>query len=220
MNLAQINTAVAIRNLSYTYANGDRPALKDVQGEIAAGEFVAVLGAGGAGKSTLCYALDGLIPHFFRGEYLGEVLIQGRPVSGQSVAKLAPEVGLVMQDFEAQLFSTNVELEMAFGPENLQLSRPVIGERIGRFLSAVGLERMRRRDPASLSGGEKQRLAIGSVLTLEPKVLVMDEPTTDLDPEGPTDPGAGRNAEGPAADPDPDGCRYRIRRSGRPDLAF
>jgi energy-coupling factor transport system ATP-binding protein len=93
-------------------------------------------------------------------------------------------VGLVLQDFEAQLFSTNVELEMAFGPENHCLSHPEIEQRIQRYLTTIGLQKFRNREPASLSGGQKQRLAIGSVLTLEPNILVMDEPTTDLDPLG------------------------------------
>lgn len=145
---------------------------------------VVLMGHSGAGKSTLCCTLNGLVPRFFRGQYEGRVLVKGEEVARRKVAEMSRIVGLVLQDFEAQLFSTNVELEMAFGPENHCLPRPEIEHRIHRYLSFVGLERMRQREPATLSGGQKQRLAIGSVLALEPKVLVMDEPTTDLDPQG------------------------------------
>jgi len=145
---------------------------------------MVVMGHGGAGKSTLCCSFNALIPKFFRGKYQGRVLINGQEVARRQVAEMSRLVGLVLQDFEAQLFSTNVELEMAFGPENHCLLRPEIERRIQRYLAFVGLEKLRYREPASLSGGQKQRLAIGSVLALEPKILVMDEPTTDLDPFG------------------------------------
>ena len=143
-----------------------------------------VMGQGGAGKSTLCCALNGLVPGFFRGRVQGRVVVKGREVARHKVAEMSRVVGLVLQDFEAQLFSTNVELEMAFGPENQCLARPEIKRRVDHYLEFVGLEKLRRREPASLSGGQKQRLAIGSILAMEPEVLVMDEPTTDLDPVG------------------------------------
>ncbi len=179
-----MSTAISIENLTFTYREGHRPALQNVQGQIENGTFVVVMGHGGAGKSSLCCALNGLIPNFFRGKYQGRVLVQGQEVARHKVAEMSRTVGLVLQDFEAQLFSTNVELEIAFGPENHCLPRSEIERRIQRYLAFIGLERLRQREPATLSGGQKQRLAIGSVLALEPKVLVMDEPTTDLDPQG------------------------------------
>ncbi len=177
-------TAISIENLTFTYQGAARAALRNIRGQIEEGTFVAVMGHGGAGKSTLCCSLNSLVPRFFRGEYQGRVLIKGEEVARRRVAEMSRHVGLVLQDFEAQLFSTNVELEMAFGPENHCLPREEIGRRIERYLRFTGLENLRNREPSSLSGGQKQRLAIGSVLALEPKVLVMDEPTTDLDPLG------------------------------------
>ena len=179
-----MSIAISIEDLSFTYQGADGPALKEIYASVADGAFIAVMGHGGSGKSTLCCSLNGLIPGFFRGDYAGRVLVGGQEVAERHTAEMSGMVGLVLQDFEAQLFSTNVELEMAFGPENHCLSRPEIERRIERYLTFVGLQRFRHRDPASLSGGQKQRLAIGSVLALEPQVLVMDEPTTDLDPQG------------------------------------
>jgi energy-coupling factor transport system ATP-binding protein len=177
-----MTTAISIENLTFTYRESRRPALQNVQGQIEDGTFVVVMGHGGAGKSSLCCALNGLIPHFFRGRYEGRVLVGGEEVVRHKVAEMSRTVGLVLQDFEAQLFSTNVELEIAFGPENHCLPRSEIEHRIQHYLALIGLER--QREPATLSGGQKQRLAIGSVLALEPKILIMDEPTTDLDPRG------------------------------------
>jgi energy-coupling factor transport system ATP-binding protein len=177
-------TAVSIEDLTYAYRNQETPALQHIQNEIHEGSLVVVLGHSGAGKSTLCTSLNGIVPHFFRGRYQGRVFIKGLEVARHKVAEISRHVGLVLQDFEPQLFSTNVELEMAFGPENLRLPRGEIQRRIETYLPFLGLEHLRRREPASLSGGQKQRLAISSVLTLEPGMLVMDEPTTDLDPQG------------------------------------
>jgi len=179
-----MSIAVSIENLSFTYAGKENPALKNIQARIEEGSFICIMGHGGAGKSSLCYALNALIPKFFRGSYLGRVVVKGNEVSKQTVSRLSRQVGLVLQDFEAQLFSTNVELEMAFGPENHALPRLEIKKRIQYYLKSIGLEHFGQRQPATLSGGQKQRLAIGSVLTMEPDTLVLDEPTTDLDPKG------------------------------------
>jgi energy-coupling factor transport system ATP-binding protein len=176
--------AALIEDLSFTYRETDQPALNHVNGQIEDGTFAVLMGHGGAGKSTLCYALNALVPRFFRGDYGGRVTIKEQVVSEARVAEMSRLVGLVLQDFEAQLFSTSVELEVAFGPENHCLDRDEIERRVVRYLDFVDLSAMRQREPASLSGGQKQRLAIASVLALEPGVLVMDEPTTDLDPIG------------------------------------
>ena len=176
--------SVSFKDVSYTYHHSSTPALQHITSEIKEGAFVVVMGHGGSGKSSLCYAMSGLIPHFFRGDYTGQIKIGGIETSGSSVCELSKKAGLVFQDFEAQLFSTNVELELAFGLENQRLSRDEIGKRIDRYLRFVGLAGMNHRDTATLSGGQKQRLAIGAVLAMEPAVMVLDEPTTDLDPEG------------------------------------
>ena len=176
--------AVHIHELSFTYRGGARPALEQVTGAVADGQFVVIMGHGGAGKSTLCSAMNGLVPHFHAGSYGGCVTVKDREVGRHTVSDLSKIVGMVFQDFEAQLFSSTVELEMAFGPENQQLARPEIERRIERYLGIIGLAGKRKRETATLSGGEKQRLCIGATLAAEPAILVLDEATTDLDPEG------------------------------------
>lgn len=176
--------AIRIRGLGYRYRGQEKPALDGVDLEVAEGEFVVVMGPSGAGKSTLCTTLNGLIPHFFRGRMEGEVEIRGRTTREGKVGEFAREVGLVFQDFEAQLFSTNVALEVAFGPENFQVERGEMARRVQSVLGRVRLEGFDGRQPATLSGGQKQRLAIASVLAIEPRILCLDEPTTDLDPLG------------------------------------
>ena len=142
------------------------------------------MGASGAGKSTLCRCLNGIIPHFVQGELSGRVLLQGRDTRQLGVADCARDIGLVFQDFESQLFATNVELEVAFGAESVGLPRVEIEKRVRHLLEVVGLPHLAGRRPASLSGGEKQRLAIAAALAAGPAVLVLDEATSDLDPVG------------------------------------
>src|SRR5918993_4383428 len=176
--------AVSIEGLAYRYRGQQKPALDGVDLEVAEGEFVVVMGPSGAGKSTLCVSLNGLIPHFFRGKMEGQVRVGGRSTSEGRVGEIAQEVGLVFQDFEAQLFSTNVALEVAFGPENFGVEREEMIGRVERVLGQVRLNGFEDRPPATLSGGQKQHLAIASVLAIEPRILCLDEPTTDLDPFG------------------------------------
>lgn len=176
--------AVHLEQLSFTYADGGPPALHDVSLQVAEGEMVAIMGASGAGKSTLAKILNRTIPAFQNGTLEGEIHILGRRLERETVGDLAGVVGLVTQDFEAQLFATNVLQEVAFGLEQFGVPPAQIRTRALAALVAVGLEGFEGRDPATLSGGEKQRLAIAATLALEPRVLVFDEPTTDLDPLG------------------------------------
>ncbi|MBW6466200.1 MAG: ATP-binding cassette domain-containing protein [Brevefilum sp.] len=173
---------VSIRDLQYRYRGQKTFALDGVNLTLDRGEFLMLMGPSEAGKSTLAATVNGLIPHFHIGKLSGEVIVMGRDTKAYTVAQMAEIVGMVFQDFEAQLFSTNVELEIAFGPENFAVPREEIKIRIDENLKYVGLEANRNRPPSTLSGGQKQKLAIASVLALKPEVLVMDEPTTDLDP--------------------------------------
>jgi energy-coupling factor transport system ATP-binding protein len=182
--IAPATHAVALEDVSYTYPDGERPALSRISFEVAAGEMLGVMGASGAGKSTVAKCLNRIVPEFEGGAFAGVVRVGGRSLDGARVWEVAPQVGMVFQDFEAQLFSTNVAHEVAFAMEQVGMDREEMVRRIRPALEAVGLGGFEHRDPTSLSGGEKQRLAIASVLALRPAVIVLDEPTTDLDPEG------------------------------------
>ncbi|MBI2962206.1 MAG: ABC transporter ATP-binding protein [Deltaproteobacteria bacterium] len=176
--------ALAYERFAVSYAAPAAAALDGVSLRVARGEMVAVLGATGAGKSTLLKCANRLVPTLRRAELRGTLRVLGRPVDGLAVHDLADRVGFVFQDFEAQLFSTSVEEEVLFGLEQLGVDPGAMAERIRRALDSVGLAGFERRDPATLSGGEKQRLAIGAVLALEPELWLLDEPSTDLDPAG------------------------------------
>ena len=180
--------ALHLDHLSFRYQHpesGTRAlAIADVSLRVQRGEMVVVMGATGAGKTTLAKCLNRTIPAFQGGMLSGEITLLGRRLRDEGVAELAGIVGLVSQDFEAQLFATNVMQEVAFGMEQLGVPADEMRQRLPRALAAVGLGGFERRDPATLSGGEKQRLAIAATLALQPTILVFDEPTTDLDPIG------------------------------------
>ncbi len=175
---------IRLDGVSFRYRGATELALSEITCHIRPGELVGLLGRSGSGRSTLASTLNGTIPHLVRGEMRGQVSIGGQDIRTCRPRDLADRVGFVFQDFEAQLFSTNVALEVAFGPENLGVPREEISRRVDRYLRLVRLEALRHKAPASLSGGQKQRLALASVLALEPQVLVLDEPTSDLDPAG------------------------------------
>jgi energy-coupling factor transporter ATP-binding protein EcfA2 len=175
---------ICLDKVSFRYRRATAPALSEITCDIRPGELVGLLGRSGSGRSTLASTLNGIIPHLVRGDLRGQVRIGGQDNRFMRPRDLADRVGFVFQDFEAQLFSTNVALEVAFGPENLGVPREEISRRVDRYLRLVRLEALRHKAPASLSGGQKQRLALASALALEPQVLVLDEPTSDLDPAG------------------------------------
>jgi energy-coupling factor transport system ATP-binding protein len=180
---------IEVRDLHFTYAPAHpqqlpQPALRGASFEAPQGQFIALLGRVGAGKSTLCMALNGLVPQATGGVFRGDVIVDGLNTKRHSVAELAAHTGLVFQDPESQIIHTRVEDEVAFGPENLGIPPQEIAQRIAWALDATGLSEHRDRPPLLLSGGEKQRVAIAALLAMRPGVLVLDEPTASLDPAG------------------------------------
>ena len=175
-------SAVSISDLTFTYAGREEPALRDIGVSVEAGASLLVLGPSGSGKSTLTLCLDGLIPHLVEGELRGKVCVAGLVTADHPVHVLATEVGLVFQDPDSQFCALTVEDEVAFGLENLGVEPVEIEERIDRVLGEAGLEGFRQRELSRLSGGEKQRVALAAVMAMGPRVLVLDEPSANLDP--------------------------------------
>lgn len=175
---------IVVDRLSFQYPGSAAPALQDVSLTVAPGDFVGVVGAAGAGKTTLLRCINGLIPHFYAGRLTGRVTVGGAAVDTRSVAAMARVVGTVLEDAESQLVCAEVEEEVAFALENARLDPVQVRSRVNRALELVGAAHLRRRPTAFLSGGEKQRVAIATVLALEPRVLLLDEPTSELDPLG------------------------------------
>ena len=175
--------AIAAKNLSFTYAGAEKPSMEDINISIKKGEFVILTGPSGCGKTTLCRCLNGLIPNFYSGELRGELEVDGLNVSGMSTAQLATHVGFVFQNPENQLFSLSVERDVAFGLENLGVAKEEATERVRWAMDATGIVDLRNKAPYELSGGQQQRAAIAGVLAMRPSVLVLDEPTSFLDPK-------------------------------------
>jgi len=175
---------VEVKNLSYTYPNASKPAIDDISLSIDAGEFVLLTGPSGCGKTTFCRALNGLIPKFYNGTLTGSVHIAGLDVAEHSTMELARHIGLIFQNPDNQIFALTVEKDIAFGLENLGIAKAEMKKEIDWAAKTTGIDSLRLRATHELSGGQKQRLTIASVLAMHPSIIVMDEPTSFLDPVG------------------------------------
>jgi len=177
--------AIAVlEKVSYIYPNAKEIVLKDISLTIDKGEFLGIIGATGAGKTTLCLALTGIVPQFYGGRFFGKIVIAGLDSLEHPVSELASHVGIVFEDPEVQITATSVENEIAFALENLCIPREEILRRIPIVLKSVRLEGFEKKNPQELSGGQKQRLAIAAALALQPDLLILDKPTSQLDPIG------------------------------------
>ncbi len=175
---------IETKNLTYTYPIGTKPAFENVTINVEKGEFIVLTGPSGCGKTTLCRCFNGLIPHFYSGKLEGEIAVSDLRVVEHPIHELAQHVGMVFQNPENQLFALSVEKDVAFGLENLGMSRKEMRERVDWALKTTGIFELKDRAPYELSGGQQQRVAIASVLAMQPKIIILDEPTSFLDPLG------------------------------------
>jgi energy-coupling factor transporter ATP-binding protein EcfA2 len=177
---------VNLQNVTYKYPLMDSPALQNINLQVNEGEFVAVVGPNGAGKSTLCYALAGFVPHFFRGELTGTVEVAGIESHTSTLHEWVLNVGLAFQNPFNQISGAKYTVyeEIAFGLENIGIPRDEIKVRVEDAMYLTGIRDLADRSPYSLSGGQQQRVALTSILVMQPKVLVLDEPTSQMDPVG------------------------------------
>ena len=177
---------LVVENLKYRYPLGKELALKDISFEVNKGEFIGIIGSNGAGKSTLSQAIVGLVPHFHKGAYGGKVLVQGIEVLTAEVSHIATKVGLVFQNPFTQITGSKLTVyeEVAFGLENLGVPREEMTRRIDDALELLGIYHDRDKNPFDLSGGQLQRLAIAGIIAMKPDIIVLDEPTSQLDPQG------------------------------------
>lgn len=181
-----VSSAITISNLAFRYLSRADWALEGVTLEVLDNEFLAITGPSGAGKSTLCLSLNGLIPHVIEGTMRGTVSVGGLDTQKTEVSQLSTFVGMVFQDPRSQLTGSAmmVEEEVAFGLQNLGVAREAMRDRIREALDAVGLAGFETRAPFELSGGEQQRLSLATAIAMRPQIMVLDEPTELLDPEG------------------------------------
>ncbi len=173
-----------IEGLSFRYMRGTVPALSDINLSVCAGEFIGITGPAGAGKTTLLSCINGVIPHYYAGERKGTVVVDGLEVGASTFRDLASHIGSVFEDPDFQMVSITVEEEIAFGPENLGIAPSEIEQRIQDALAKTGIMNLRERAISTLSGGQKQRVAISAALGMRPRVLLLDDPTSELDPVG------------------------------------
>ncbi len=177
---------VNLQKVTYKYPLTETPVLKNIHLQVETGEFLAVIGPNGAGKSTLCYTITGFIPHFFKGELEGMVQVAGLDTQTATLSECVLNAGLAFQNPFNQISGAKYTVfeEIAFGLENTGVPRQAMIERVEQVMELTGISELAERSPYSLSGGQQQRVALASILVMEPKVLVLDEPTSQLDPIG------------------------------------
>jgi energy-coupling factor transporter ATPase len=173
---------IETKNLTYTYPGGTKPSISDISIKVEKGEFVLITGPSGCGKTTLCRCFNGLIPHFYQGELKGEISVAEMDTTKHQTHEMAKHVGLVFQNPENQLFALSIEKDVAFGLENLGVPREEIRKRVDWALKQTDIYDLRERSPHEVSGGQQQRIAIAAVLAMQPAIIVLDEPTSFLDP--------------------------------------
>ena len=174
--------AIEIKDFTFQYRESAQPVVHDINLAIPAGCFCGITGAAGSGKSTLTYAMNGIIPHCYPGDFYGSVVVEGLDTCETSLTDLSRLVGSVCQDVESQIVSPVVEDEILYGLENFGFPHEDMDARVNQALEDMGIGDLRDRTVDSLSGGQLQKVAIASILALQPKVLVLDEPTAELDP--------------------------------------
>jgi energy-coupling factor transport system ATP-binding protein len=174
---------VSIKDLSFRYSGAERDALSHINLEIPDGEFLGIIGSSGAGKTTLTYAINGVVPHHYPGDFYGAVTVSGLDTVDAGTVALSREAGSVFQDIDGQMVAAVVEDEILFGLENFGVNHDEIETRIRESLEAAGISELRERTLSSLSGGQKQKAAIAAITALRPRIIVLDEPTGELDPQ-------------------------------------
>ena len=181
--------SIQIKNLTYRYPTSEADVLKDVSFTVKKGELCAIVGANGSGKTTLCNAIRGFVPKFYKGEISGEVLVNGRDVKEDPDGENALEIGFVFQNPFTQIsgIASTVYEELAYGLENMGVEPEEIRQRIERIMELTKIQEFRDRDPYQLSGGQQQRVALAAILVMDQDVLVIDEPTSQLDPQSTDD---------------------------------
>jgi energy-coupling factor transport system ATP-binding protein len=177
---------ISVEGLKYKYPLSDKLALDDLSFHVDEGEFIGIIGKNSAGKSTLCQAIVGLVPHFYKGAYGGKVLVDGLEVRNHAIADISLKVGMVFQNPFTQVTGSKMTVyeEIAFGLENLGVPRMEMIDRVDYVLKLLNIEQVKNHNPFDLSGGQMQRMAIASIIAMKPEIIVLDEPTSQLDPVG------------------------------------
>ncbi|MBC6301874.1 energy-coupling factor ABC transporter ATP-binding protein [Listeria immobilis] len=180
---------ITLENVSYKYPIGHKEVLQNINLSIEKGKFYALIGSNDAGKTTLCNLLRGFIPHFYHGQLVGEVVVFGKRLEEWTLSDLSQKIGYVFQNPFTQISGSKETVfeEIAFGLENLGMPEELIREKVNAIMDLLEIDFLRDKNPNFLSGGQKQRISLASIIVMEPEILIIDEPTSQLDPQGTED---------------------------------